>query len=78
VSCAGCWRQRVQDTATRNKLHAFLRSLPADRFPTLAALGKHVWRNNRDERFAAGLDTLVAGLETAQPPRQRGSRQPQR
>ncbi|HEV8561030.1 MAG TPA: TetR/AcrR family transcriptional regulator [Actinophytocola sp.] len=57
--------QRVQDTETRNKLHAFLRSLPADRFPTLVALGGHVWLNNRDERFAAGLDTLVAGLETA-------------
>ena len=60
--------QRVQDTATRNKLHAFLRSLPTDRFPTLVALGEHVWLNNRDERFAAGLDTLVAGLETAQRP----------
>lgn len=65
--------QRVQDTATRNQLHAFLRSLPADRFPTLVALGEHVWRDNRDERFAAGLDTLVAGLEAAQhPPRRRG------
>jgi AcrR family transcriptional regulator len=55
--------QRVQDTETRTKLHAFLRSLPADRFPTLVALGDHVWLDNRDERFAAGLDTLVAGLE---------------
>src|SRR5213076_2776910 len=27
--------QRVKDTATRNQLHAFLRSLPPDRFPTL-------------------------------------------
>jgi AcrR family transcriptional regulator len=71
--------QRVQDTATRNKLHAFLRSLPADRFPTLVALGEHVWLNNRDERFTAGLNTLVAGLEAAQPPHRRdGSRQPQR
>ncbi len=71
--------QRVQDTATRNELHAFLRSLPADRFPTLVALGEHVWLNNRDERFAAGLDTLVAGLETAQrPPPRVGRRQRQR
>jgi len=54
--------QRVQDTATRDELHAFFRSLPADRFPTLVALGEHVWVDNRDERFAAGLDTLVAGL----------------
>jgi hypothetical protein len=28
--------QRVQDTATRHQLHAFFRSLPADRFPALA------------------------------------------
>jgi len=65
--------QRVQDTVTRNKLHAFLRSLPPDRFPTLVAFGEHVWLNNRDERFSAGLDTLVAGLDTAQRPRRRRS-----
>ena len=63
--------QRVQDTATRNKLHAFLRSLPTDRFPALVALGEHVWLNNRDERFTAGLDTLVGGLDTTQRPRRR-------
>jgi AcrR family transcriptional regulator len=63
--------QRVQDTTTRNKLHAFLRSLPTDRFPTLVALGEHVWLNNRDERFTTGLDTLIGGLTTAQRPRRR-------
>jgi AcrR family transcriptional regulator len=57
--------QRVQDAATRHELHAFLRSLPADRFPTLVALGEYVWVDNRDERFAAGLDTLVDGLGSA-------------
>jgi hypothetical protein len=70
--------QRVRDVATRNELHAFLRSLPIDRFPTLIVLGEHVWLNNRDERFAAGLDTLVAGLETAAPRRRGGGRQRQR
>jgi AcrR family transcriptional regulator len=71
--------QRVRDRVTRNKLHAFLRSLPSDRFPTLVALGEHVWLNNRDERFAAGLDTLVGGLDTARHRRPRGGgRQPQR
>jgi AcrR family transcriptional regulator len=71
--------QRVQDAATRNKLHAFLRSLPTDRFPTLVALGEHVWLNNRDERFAAGLNTLVAGLQTGRRQRRRGGgQQPQR
>jgi AcrR family transcriptional regulator len=68
--------QRVQDTAKRQELHAFLRSLPADRFPVLAALGEHVWADNRDERFAANLDTLVAGLEAAR--RQRHGRLPER
>ena len=70
--------QRVQDTATRSKLHAFLRSLPADRFPTLVALGEHVWVDNRDERFAAGLDTLVDGLDTARRRARRGGQQRQR
>jgi AcrR family transcriptional regulator len=57
--------QRVQDTATRRKLHAFFRSLPADRFPTLAALGEHIWADNRDQRFTTSLDILLRGLETA-------------
>jgi AcrR family transcriptional regulator len=57
--------QRVRDAATRIQLHQFFRSLPADRFPALVALGEHVWVDNRDERFTAGLDVLVAGLEHA-------------
>jgi AcrR family transcriptional regulator len=57
--------QRVRDPATRGQLHQFLRSLPPDRFPTLVALGEHVWLDNRDERFTAGLDVLVDGLEHA-------------
>jgi AcrR family transcriptional regulator len=57
--------QRVQDIATRRQLHAFFRSLPAGRFPALAALGEHVWADNRDERFAASLDTLLGGLQAA-------------
>jgi AcrR family transcriptional regulator len=56
-------QQRVHDPATRKRLHEFFRSLPEHRFPTLVALGEHVWLDNRDERFAAGLDILVSGLE---------------
>ena len=67
--------QRVQDTATRHQLHAFFRSLPADRFPALAALGEHIWAGNRDQRFTASLDTLLGGIETA---RRRNRRQPRR
>jgi AcrR family transcriptional regulator len=55
--------QRVRDPATRTHLHQFFRSLPHDRFPALIALGEHVWVDNRDERFSAGLDVLVSGLE---------------
>src|SRR5215213_10286729 len=57
--------QRVRDTAIRSQLHQFFRSLPPDRFPALVALGEHVWVDNRDERFTAGLDVLVDGLEHA-------------
>ena len=58
--------QRVQDTATRHQLHAFFRSLPADRFPVLATLGEHVWADNRDQRFTASLDIMLDGLQAAQ------------
>jgi AcrR family transcriptional regulator len=63
--------RRVQDAATRRELHAFLRSLPADRFPVLAALGEHVWAGDRDERFTASLDTLIGGIQAAQRPHRR-------
>jgi len=68
--------QRVQDPATRRRLRDFFRSLPADRFPALAALGEHVWSGNRDQRFTAGLDTILAGLQTAKgrPTTSRGGR----
>ena len=59
--------QRLQDTTTRHQLHAFLRSLPADRFPILAALGEHVWLDDRDQRFTASLHTLISGLQATQP-----------
>ena len=61
--------QRVQDTATRAELHAFLRSLPASRFPALAALGAYAWADDRDQRFTASLDTLIAGLQATLRPR---------
>lgn len=60
--------QRVQDAATRTQLHEFFRSLPDDRFPTLVALGEHVWLDNRDERFASGLNVLVDGLDRTRHP----------
>ena len=65
-------QQRVQDLATRDQLHQFLRSLPEDRFPTLVELGPQIWLDNRDERFTRGLHALVDGLNqrtTQRPPR---------
>jgi AcrR family transcriptional regulator len=57
--------QRLRDPATRAQLHQFLGSLPPDRFPTLVALGHHVWIDNRDQRFTAGLQVLIDGLTHA-------------
>jgi AcrR family transcriptional regulator len=70
--------QRVQDAATRREMQAFLRSLPVDRFPMLAALGEHVWVTDRDERFTANLHTLINGLRAAPRPHQSRTRQPRR
>jgi hypothetical protein len=68
--------QRIQDTATRAELHAFLRSLPADRFPALAAVGAYAWADDRDQRFTASLDTLIVGLQATLRPRIRDASQP--
>src|SRR5271165_4482888 len=58
--------QRLRDSTARQQLHAFLRSLPASSFPTLAAHGTHAWTDDRDQRFTSGLDTLICGLQSAQ------------
>jgi TetR/AcrR family transcriptional regulator, tetracycline repressor protein len=55
--------RRLRDTATRQELHAFLRSLPSSRFPALAALGPHAWGDDRDQRFSSGMDILLRGLQ---------------
>jgi TetR/AcrR family tetracycline transcriptional repressor len=60
--------QRLRDAATREQLQAFLRALPASRFPALAAHGVHAWSADRDRRFESGLHTLLRGLEAAQRP----------
>jgi hypothetical protein len=58
--------QRLGDSAARQQLHAFLRSLPAGSFPTLAKYGTYAWADDREERFSSGLDTLMCGLQAAQ------------
>jgi AcrR family transcriptional regulator len=59
--------QRIQDTATRSELYSFLHSLPAERYPALAAFGEYVWADDRDERFTASLDTCISGLQAGWP-----------
>jgi len=54
--------QRLRDATTREQLHAFLRSLPASRFPALTAHGAYAWDGDRDQRFTAGLEALLRGL----------------
>jgi AcrR family transcriptional regulator len=58
--------QRLRDSATREQLRAFFRSLPPSRFPTLASHGIHAWEGDRDQRFTAGLETLLRGLQADQ------------
>jgi TetR/AcrR family transcriptional regulator, tetracycline repressor protein len=70
--------RRLRDAATRRKLHAFVRSLPTDQFPALVALCEYVWVDNRDQRFTAGLDTVVDGLEATRRRRRRSGRQSKR
>jgi AcrR family transcriptional regulator len=59
--------QRLRDTVTREQLHAFFRSLPASRFPALTVYGADAWDGDRDQRFEAGLETLMRGLAAHQP-----------
>jgi AcrR family transcriptional regulator len=59
--------QRLHDTATVEQLHAFFRALPVDRFPALSACGLHAWDGDRDQRFTAGIETLLRGIEAYQP-----------
>src|SRR5207249_10835865 len=64
-SPASVTHQRVRDPATRKRLHAFFRSLPADRFPTLVGLGASVWTDHGDERLTASLDPIIDRLQMA-------------
>jgi hypothetical protein len=41
---------------------AWLKSLPADRFPSILALANELVAGSSDDRFEWGLDVLVRGL----------------
>lgn len=63
----GLFRQGVDDLADLERYfadaHAFYAALPPDRFPSLAAIGPDLFGHDADERFAFGLDVLIAGLQ---------------
>ena len=42
----------------------YLAGLPADRYPTIAALATLMMTGDGDERFAFGLDLLIEGLKS--------------
>jgi AcrR family transcriptional regulator len=46
-------------------LYRHVRSRPS-RFPALAARGAYAWADDRDQRFTAGLEALIGGLQAAQ------------
>jgi TetR/AcrR family transcriptional regulator, tetracycline repressor protein len=68
--------QRLQNAQASRQLLAFLRSLPADRFPVLAAIGEQIWTSDRDERFTASMDTIITGLRRAGDPHPPAARKP--
>jgi AcrR family transcriptional regulator len=71
-------QQRLQDAHTSRQLAAFLRSLPAHRFPVLAATGEQVWTSDRDERFTASMNTIITGLHSGRDQEQRQGASPRR
>jgi AcrR family transcriptional regulator len=44
-------------------LHVFIDNLPADRFPAMARVRRHMTGHGDRERFEFGLDAMLAGLE---------------
>jgi hypothetical protein len=54
--------QRLRNAQTSRHLRPFLRPLPADLFPVLAAIGEQVWTSDRDERFTASMSTIIKRL----------------
>jgi hypothetical protein len=51
-----------------NIVHSQRAQHGGSRFPALAAHGIHAWDGNRDQRFTAGLETLLRGLQADMPP----------
>ncbi|MEV4067335.1 TetR/AcrR family transcriptional regulator C-terminal domain-containing protein [Nonomuraea dietziae] len=49
------------------QIEEYMRSLPADRFPYLARYADEMVKPSGDERFAFGLDLMIAGLAAQVP-----------
>jgi hypothetical protein len=61
-------QQRLHNAQTSRQLEDFLRSLPTDRFPVLAAIGEQIWTIDRDVRFTASMNAIITGLRSARDP----------
>lgn len=64
------WRQREEaggmehdHAAHEDQVREFMASLPADHFPNLVALAPVMAAGDGDDRFAFGVDVLIAGLK---------------
>jgi TetR/AcrR family tetracycline transcriptional repressor len=68
--------QRLHNAETSRQLVTFLRALPADRFPVLAAIGEQIWTSDRDDRFTASMSTIITGLRRARDPHPRTAPKP--
>jgi AcrR family transcriptional regulator len=55
-------RRMADDPAYFDRLSAYFRALPADRFPVLASMVGELMSDEGDERFEFGLDVIVRGL----------------
>lgn len=52
-----------------DKIHRYFAGLPADRFPTIAALVPQMMSGDGDERFRFGLELMIGGLAAQARPR---------
>jgi len=48
----------------------------AEALAIISALGAYAWADDRDQRFTASLDALIAGLRATRRPRTRDAPQP--
>ena len=66
------WSDDVLEVDVLTAVRQYFESLPADRFPSLVAVGQYFARVDLDVRFALLVELYTAGLVTAAEPRRGG------